>query len=80
MFRRTVEDAGNVIDGRAFQSPLVIDHHAQPFRQILGMNHLDVAADFFLEAVQQRFAEVLELNPIFGVEYQSFHKITPFCL
>ena len=38
------------------------------------MNHLDVAADFFLEAVQQRFAEVLELHPILGVKYQSFHK------
>ena len=80
VFRRAIEDAGNVIDGGAFQQSLIIYHHAEAFRQILGMNHLDVAADFLLEAVQQRFIEVLELNPIFGVEYQSFHKITPFCL
>ena len=38
------------------------------------MNHLDVAADLFLEVIQQRLAEVLELNPILSVKYQSFHK------
>lgn len=67
-------NAGNVVDGVAFQQSLIINHHAQSFRQILWMNHLNATADLFLEVVQQRFAEVLELHLILGVKYQSFHK------
>lgn len=78
MFRRTVENAGNAVDGVAFQQSLIINHHAQSFRQILGMNHLDATADLFLKVVQQRFAEVLELHLILGVDCQTFHKNRSF--